>query len=195
MHPFVNPEGELAGNRLHDAKVGPGGAIWVGSVRMDASCPSEGLYRVTCQECVSRMESGIAVSKGMDWSPDNATFYSVDTVPERLYTYDCVPGEGILRNRRVFATVPEQDGHPVGLTVDASGGVCCAIWDGRRINRYLSDGNAGPRDRLAGASTHQRRVRWNGHEHSLHHKFPHALAGNDAVGSAPVRRPVCLFAC
>ena len=140
LSPFVNPEGELAGNRLNDAKVGPGGAIWVGSMRMDASRPSGGLYRITGQGGVARMVSGIAVSNGLDWSPDHATFYFVDTVPGRVYAYDCVPGEGVLRNRRVFTAVSNRDGRPGGLTVDRSGGVWCAIWDGWRVNRYLRDG-------------------------------------------------------
>ena len=141
LSPFVNPEGELAGNRLNDAKVGPGGAIWVGSMRMDASRPSGGLYRITGEGGVSRMESGIAVSNGLDWSPDHATFYFVDTVPGHIYAYDCVPGAGVLRNRRVFTTVPGRDGRPGGLTVDQSGGVWCAIWDGWRVNRYFPDGS------------------------------------------------------
>ena len=137
---FVNPERDLTGNRLNDAKVGPGGAIWVGSMRMDASRPSGGLYRVTGRGCVSRMESGITVSNGLAWSPDEQTFYFVDTVPGRIYAYDCVPGKGILRNRRILATISEQDGRPDGLTVDRSGGIWCALWDGWRVNRYLPDG-------------------------------------------------------
>ena len=141
LTPFANPEEEFAGNRLNDAKVGPGGAIWVGSMRMDASRPSGGLYRITGQGSVSRMESGIAVSNGLGWSPDSATFYFVDTVPGNIYAYDCMPGRGILQNRRIFTTIPEEDGRPDGLTVDRAGGVWCAIWDGWRVNRYTPDGN------------------------------------------------------
>ncbi len=140
LTPFVHPEQGLAGNRLNDAKVGPGGAVWVGSMRMDASRPSGCLYRITGDGCVTRMEGGIAVSNGLDWSPDNRTFYFVDTVPGLIYAYDCLPGTGILENRRVFASVPEEKGRPDGLTVDRAGGVWCAVWDGWRVNRYAPDG-------------------------------------------------------
>ena len=138
---FVDPENGLAQNRLNDAKVGPGGAIWVGSMRIDASKPSGGLYRIATDGEVSRQESGITVSNGMDWSPDESIFYFVETVPGLIYAYDFEPGSGVLSNRRIFAEVPESEGRPDGLSVDAEGGVWCAIWDGWRVNRYAPDGS------------------------------------------------------
>ncbi len=141
LTPFVNPEEGIHDNRLNDAKVGPGGAIWVGSMRLDSSKPSGGLYRITGGGDVETMESGIKVSNGLGWSPDNRTFYFVDTVPGLIYAYDTAPGGGRLSNRRVFATIPETEGRPDGLTVDSEGGVWCAIWDGWRVNRYLADGS------------------------------------------------------
>lgn len=140
LNPFVDPENGLAQNRLNDAKVGPGGAIWVGSMRIDASKPSGGLYRVTPQGAVERKDSGITVSNGMDWSPDKQTFYFVDTVPGRIYAYDFEPGSGTLSNKRIFAEVPVSAGRPDGLCVDADGNVWCAIWDGWSIHRYAPDG-------------------------------------------------------
>ncbi|MGI9485050.1 MAG: SMP-30/gluconolactonase/LRE family protein [Geminicoccaceae bacterium] len=138
---FVDPENGLAQNRLNDAKVGPGGAIWVGSMRLDASKPSGGLYRIAPDGEVQRKDSGITVSNGMDWSPDKRTFYFVDTVPGLIYAYDFEAGSGVLSNRRIFAEIPESEGRPDGLCVDAEGGVWCAIWDGWRINRYAPDGS------------------------------------------------------
>lgn len=140
LRPFVHPEDGLRDNRLNDAKVGPGGSIWVGSMRLDASRPSGGLYRVTSAGRVEQKESGITVANGMAWSPDNRTFYFVDTLPGLIHAYDTEPGTGVLGNRRIFASVPEADGRPDGLCVDSEGGVWCAIWDGWRVNRYTPDG-------------------------------------------------------
>ncbi|MDS1137663.1 SMP-30/gluconolactonase/LRE family protein [Nitratireductor indicus] len=140
MRPFVHPEAEIRENRLNDAKVGPGGAIWVGSMRMDASRPTGSLYRVTRDGEAARLETGLTVSNGLGWSPDGRIFYFVDTVPGVIYAYDANPGEGNLENRRVFARIAEDDGRPDGLTVDSEGYVWCAIWDGWRINRYRPDG-------------------------------------------------------
>ena len=140
LEPFVHPEEGIRENRLNDAKVGPGGSVWVGSMRVDASKPSGGLYRITTDQVVERKATGITVSNGLGWSPDGSTFYFVDTVPGLIYAYDFDPGVGTLNNRRIFATVPEKDGRPDGLTVDSDGGVWCAIWDGWRVNRYAPDG-------------------------------------------------------
>ncbi|MEM7442826.1 MAG: SMP-30/gluconolactonase/LRE family protein [Pseudomonadota bacterium] len=134
------PEEGVSNNRLNDAKVGPGGAIWVGSMRLDASNPSGALYRVTADGQTDRKASGITVANGLYWSPDLKHFYFVDTVPGNIYVYDAAVGTGNLANRRVFANVPESDGRPDGLCTDSEGGVWCAIWDGWRVNRYTPDG-------------------------------------------------------
>lgn len=140
LTPFCHPEKDIPENRLNDAKVGPGGAVWVGSMRMDAARPTGGLYRIGPEGRFTQKESGVTVSNGLGWSPDNMTFYFVDTVPGLIYAYDCVPGTGALSNRRIFATIAQEDGRPDGLTVDSEGGVWCALWDGWCVRRYASDG-------------------------------------------------------
>lgn len=140
--PFANPEEGLTDNRLNDAKTGPDGGIWIGSrsLQVDASKPTGALYRVAPDETYQRKESGIVVSNGLGWSPDGRTFYFVDTVPGLIYSYDSDPATGALSRRRVFARVPEADGRPDGLAVDAEGGVWCALWDGWRVCRWTPDG-------------------------------------------------------
>ena len=140
LEPFVDPEADIPENRLNDAKVDAAGAIWVGSMRLDASRPGGSLYRIGKDGRVDCMESGLTVSNGMGWSPDGRTFYFVDTIPGHIYAYDCDPAAGRLSNRRVFASVPVKEGRPDGLCVDSDGGVWCAIWDGWRVNRYRPDG-------------------------------------------------------
>ncbi len=140
LEPWVNPERGFRLNRLNDAKVGPGGDIWVGSMRLDASKPSGGLYRIAPDGSIERKDSGITVANGLDWSPDGRVFYFVDTIAGCIFAYDFEPDSGRLTNKRRFATVPEEEGRPDGLCVDADGGVWCAIWNGWRVNRYDPDG-------------------------------------------------------
>ena len=140
LTPFCNPEEGLHENRLNDAKIGPGGAIWVGSMRMDAAKPTGGLYRVDTKGEAIRQESGVTVSNGLGWSPDDQTFYFVDTVPGLIYAYDCVPGTGSISNRRIFAEISAEDGRPDGISVDVEGGVWCALWDGWKVRRYAPGG-------------------------------------------------------
>ncbi len=141
LTPHVDPENGVTQNRLNDAKSGPGGAIWVGSMRLDASKPSGGLYRIAADGQVLRKDGDITVANGLDWSPDQKTFYFVDTIPGRIYAYDFEPGTGALSNKRVLVRIPESEGRPDGLCVDVEGGIWCAIWDGWRVNRYAPDGN------------------------------------------------------
>lgn len=141
LTPICHPEAGLHENRLNDAKIGPGGALWVGSMRMDAAKPTGGLYRVEPGGQWSRQESGLTVSNGLAWSPGGETFYFVDTVPGLIYAYDAAPGMGALSNRRIFAKVPAEDGRPDGIAVDEQGGVWCALWDGWKLRRFSSDGN------------------------------------------------------
>ena len=140
LEPFCDPEAGLHENRLNDAKVGPGGAIWVGSMRMDAARATGGLYRVEANGKWERQESGLTVSNGLAWSPDNSAFYFVDTVPGLIYAYDCAPGAGVLSNRRVFAEIPAKDGRPDGVAVDDLGGLWVALWDGWKLRRFDASG-------------------------------------------------------
>lgn len=137
---FANPEAGVNDNRLNDAKCGPDGAIWVGSMRIDATRPTGALYRVDAAGQSQRKEGGITVSNGLGWSPDGRTFYFVDTVPGLIHAYDCDPVTGALGARRDFVRIPLNEGRPDGLAVDAEGGVWCAIWDGWCLRRYLPDG-------------------------------------------------------
>ncbi len=139
--PLADPENGVPRNRLNDAKTGPDGAIWVGSMRLDASRPSGGLYRVGPDGQVLRKDGGFTVGNGLDWSPDRRTLYFVDTVPGKIFAYDFEMSVGALTNKRVLAEIPESEGRPDGLCVDAEGGIWCAIWDGWRINRYSPDGS------------------------------------------------------
>ena len=50
-----------------------------------------------------------------------------------VFDYDAEAG---LSGRRPFATVPEADGLPDGLTVDREGGVWVALYGGAAVRRY-----------------------------------------------------------
>lgn len=140
LTPFTNPEAGIIDNRLNDAKCGPDGAVWVGSMRIDASKPTGALYRIKADGTFERRESGIIVSNGLGWSPDARTLYFADTVPGLIHAYDYDPITGSLGAKREFARIPTRDGRPDGLAVDAEGGVWCAIWDGWCVRRYLPNG-------------------------------------------------------
>jgi sugar lactone lactonase YvrE len=86
------------------------------------------------------MAGGLACSNGLGWSPDTKTMYVTTQFAYELLAFDFDPATGDITNRRVFATVPEADGLPDGLTVDAEGCVWSPQWGGWRITRYDPDG-------------------------------------------------------
>jgi sugar lactone lactonase YvrE len=86
------------------------------------------------------METGLTISNGIGWSPDNKTMYFTDSMPRTIYAYDFDPITGAIENRRSFIHTPDEPGVPDGLTVDSEGFIWSARWDGWKITRYDPDG-------------------------------------------------------
>lgn len=120
-------------SRFNDGAVDPQGRLWIGTMGGGAY---NKLFRVDHDLSIDVMESGIGVANGIDWSPDGRTMYFTDSAKRTIYAYDFLGEEGHIRNRRVFAQVPEPDGVPDGLAVDSTGHIWSAHWDGWRITRY-----------------------------------------------------------
>jgi sugar lactone lactonase YvrE len=141
---FVGPEGmrtafafphdeEL---RANDGTCDSRGRFWVGTMRLDEAAGAAALYRydgATLEEIVS----GVGLSNGIGWSPDDRLMYYVDTLTSQIDVFDY---DGDVANRRVFATIDKADGFPDGLAVDDEGGVWVALWAGGAVRRYAPDG-------------------------------------------------------
>jgi D-xylonolactonase len=138
--PIADPEAHLPDNRFNDGKVDPLGRFWA-STMDDAEQRRTGhLYRLDPDCSVARFEAGFVVTNGIDWSSDGATLYFVDSASRIIYAYAFDMASGTPGSRRVFARLPEADGYPDGLTVDAEDHVWGAHWDGGRVTRYRPDG-------------------------------------------------------
>lgn len=86
------------------------------------------------------LEHEIAMSNGLGWSPDQRTFYYVDSGFGFIYAYD-VDSRGDLSNRRIFASFEvELEGTPDGLCVDMEGCIWVAVWGGAEVRRYAPSG-------------------------------------------------------
>jgi sugar lactone lactonase YvrE len=137
---LVDPEADIPDNRFNDAKCDGRGRLWSGTMRLDASSASGSLYRINGDLSWKRMDSGFVVSNGLDWSPDDATLYFVDSATGRIYAYEYDPDTGEVGSRSDFAIVRPEHGRPDGLCVDSEGFVWCALWDGWCVRRYAPDG-------------------------------------------------------
>lgn len=125
--------------RFNDGKTDHQGRFWAGKM---SSRPTNSLYRVDTDLSIHRMESGIGISNGLGWSPDNRVFYFTDLEARVIYAYDFDAQSGAISNRRIFTQVPRegQEGLPDGLAVDEQGCIWSARWGGWKVVRYRPDG-------------------------------------------------------
>lgn len=139
--PIHDPEADKPDNRFNDGKVDRRGRFFAGTKNIaNTPDPTGAVYRLDPDHRVTRVDEGIACVNGIAWSPDDRTMYACDTWRRLLFAYDYHPAEGCPSNRRLFTAMPEADGYPDGLTVDAEGFVWNAHYNGWRITRYAPNG-------------------------------------------------------
>lgn len=133
------PEPDYPDNRFNDAKADNAGRIWAGTMDDNEREASGALYRLDPNLDWQRMDRGYVVSNGPAFSPDYRTLYHSDTAKGTIHAFD-LSRDGKISRKRVFATIPEGDGYPDGMTCDAEGGLWVAHWNGWRLTRFTSGG-------------------------------------------------------
>lgn len=135
---IFHPEKGKIEARFNDGKVDRKGRLWAGTMTHQGA--SSSLYRMDANLSVRQMESGITISNGVGWSPNNKIMYFVDSIRYVIYAYDFDFEKGSLSNRRAFVQLTESFGIPDGLTVDSEGFVWVAIYGGWKVMRYNPSG-------------------------------------------------------
>jgi sugar lactone lactonase YvrE len=136
-----NPLGENPAIRLNDGKVDRRGRFISGSMDTMESGPNGSLYRVDPDFKVIKLDSGIIVSNGPCFSPDDKIFYFADSWSGEIWAYDYDIDSGRVSNRRTFTKIDTSRGGAAdGSTVDAEGCLWNAqVYDGKVV-RYTPDG-------------------------------------------------------
>jgi sugar lactone lactonase YvrE len=135
--PIGDPEAGKPETRFNDGAIDRAGRFWAGTL---GDPKNNHLYRLDPDGSIYCMDSGIDISNGIGWSPDNRVMYYVDSTPGLIYGYDFDLSGGSISNRRVFVDRSAKKGLPDGLTVDAQGNIWVAIWEGSCIEVYNPDG-------------------------------------------------------
>lgn len=130
---------DLGSAQFNDGTVDPRGRLLAGSMAIDDAGPVGQVLRIGGDLSVATAVSGVETSNGIAFSPDGALAYYNDTPTGRVDVFDVVDGE--LRDRRGFASIPEEQGAPDGLTVAADGSVWVALWGGSAVHGYAPDGS------------------------------------------------------
>jgi len=129
--------------RFNDGAVDCMGRFWAGSMVDNEEMHKQVgvLYRLDPDGSVHAMESGLGVSNGIGWSPDNETMYLTDSMTRTIYAYDFSIASGAISNRRILVHTTEEIGTPDGLCMDDQGYIWSACWDGAKVVRYDPQGN------------------------------------------------------
>lgn len=139
--PVIPIEPDKADNSINDAKVGPDGRLYFGTLDRTRRPEQGALYRLEHDHTVTVLMDRVSIGNGIDWSPDEARMYFVDSGKQRIFVFAFDRDEGIVGEAEIFAEVAEEAGLPDGLTVDAAGDVWLALHGGGRLHRYRSDGS------------------------------------------------------
>lgn len=140
MKPFAKPMKDMRPVWFNDAKCDRGGNLWAGVGDRKEQKPLGVFYRIGPKGKATKIDSKFICPNGPAFSPDGRVCYFADSYAYKIYRYDIDPSTGKVGPRHLFAAVPESQGVPDGMTVDAEGGIWSCQWDGWRITRYTPDG-------------------------------------------------------
>lgn len=136
-----NPEQGKPYMRFNDGEVDSRGRFWAGSMsEADNSQPEGVLYRLDPDLSIHVMETGLGISNGLGWSPDDKIMYLTDSAKGTIYAYDFDAETGGITNRRVFVDATNESYDPDGLKIDSQGYVWSACWNGAKVLRYTPEG-------------------------------------------------------
>jgi sugar lactone lactonase YvrE len=136
---IADPEVHKPHTRFNDGAVDCQGRFWAGTMcGLSEMCeePEGSLYRLDPDGSIHTMETGLKISNGIGWSPDNKLMYLTDSPQHMIYAYDFDAASGAIENRRPFIHTSDEEGVPDGLAVDSEGCIWSARWGGWKITRY-----------------------------------------------------------
>ena len=133
---ITDPEAHLPGNRFNDGKCDPSGRFWAGTMSMTEQTGAGNLYTLGEHHTVSKKIAGVTISNGMAWSINHKTFYYIDTPTQAITAWDFDHIEGTISSKRTIIKIPETEGSPDGMTIDAEGMLWVAHWGGSQLSRW-----------------------------------------------------------
>jgi sugar lactone lactonase YvrE len=130
----------VPGAAMNDGKCDPAGRFWAGTKDAAGRGPIGSLYRLEADHPVVEVLSGVTISNGLGWSPDQQTMYFIDSATYRIDAFDFELEHGTVSRRRRLVDLPKAWGLPDGMTVDEEGFLWVALWEGSAVRRFDPDG-------------------------------------------------------
>ena len=148
IEPIAHTESARPTNRMNDGKVDSSGRFWAGSMAYAESGREGSLYRLDADHSVTRLLTGLGISNGLGWSPDDSVMYHIDSLAQGVDAYDFDRATGTITNGRRLIDISPAQGTPDGMAVDAEGCLWVALWNGWGVCRYRPDGTLDRQVRL-----------------------------------------------
>jgi sugar lactone lactonase YvrE len=120
--------------RFNDGACDSRGRFWVGSISDEPGQAS--LYRADADGSIHTMQTGLTISNGLGWSPDDLTFYLTDSPQRKIFGFRFDAETGSISDRRVVVDLGDEAVEPDGLAVDTEGNLWSALWDGWCVVRF-----------------------------------------------------------
>ena len=86
--PLADVDHGQPGVRMNDGSCDRAGRFYAGSMAADESPGQGALYRLDPDHSLTRLMSGIGISNGIGWSPDDRQMYYVDSLDHSLDVFD-----------------------------------------------------------------------------------------------------------
>jgi sugar lactone lactonase YvrE len=94
LTPYAPLEADDHGTRSNDGRVHPSGALWIGTMGLDAESGRGAIYHVAGTR-ITRLYGGLTTPNAIAFSPDGSTGYFVDTDEGVLRRVDLDPTTGL----------------------------------------------------------------------------------------------------
>jgi len=136
---LADPEAHLPGNRFNDGKVDPAGRLFAGTMPLASAAgdpPAGALYCLDVNGSVIKKIDHVYLSNGLAWSADGSVFYFIDTGAQTIRQYHYDLKTGAISDEKIIIKVPEEMGHPDGMTIDCEGKLWVALWGGYAVSRW-----------------------------------------------------------
>ena len=126
--------------RMNDGACDSRGRFWAGTMHLEYEPGAGALFCLDGAGTADTVVTGVTISNGIAWSPDDTTMYYVDTTTRGIDAFDYDAETGAIAGRRLLMTIERDAGFPDGLIVDSEGCIWVALWDGWGVRRYAPDG-------------------------------------------------------
>lgn len=132
-------EADILGNRMNDAKCDSQGRLFAGTMG-DGSSPTGSLYLIE-KGGSTKLRDQVTVSNGLAWSPDDSTFYYIDSALNSVLSSNYSIENPSLLNFKTFVEFPDSFGIPDGMCSDSEGGIWVSFFGGSAVHRFAEDGS------------------------------------------------------